>query len=195
MAFSPLGISFFRDKGHQPELDSEKSLATVKFAFMIKDNIQVEKRLQPRPESEDLNYATEPQYESALSDETTAEKKCKEINAMYKKRTDWQNSCKYIEGKGPQVDDIPCDKIGNKARSLLNLSLGSQAIKIFHQRFPLTDVQKCTTDALVEQLKEAFIQTRNETFDRFQFFQRTQKEVESLEEFHSRIKKHAALCN
>ena len=75
------------------------------------------------------------------------------------------------------------------------LSLGSQATNIFHQRFPHTDIQKCTTDALVEQLREAFIQTRNETFDRFQFFRCREKENESLEVFHSRIKKHASVCN
>ena len=75
------------------------------------------------------------------------------------------------------------------------LSLGSQATNIFHQRFLQTDIQKCTTDALVEQLKEAFKQTTNKTFDRFQFFRFRQKECESLEVFHSRIKKHAAQCN
>ena len=51
-----------------------------------------------------------------------------------------------------------------------------------------------TTDAL-EQLRESFIQTRNETFDRYQFFRCRQKEGESLEIFHSRIKKHASVCN
>ena len=93
------------------------------------------------------------------------------------------------------VDNIPWDDADNKAKSLIYLSLGSQATNIFHQRFPHTDLQKCTTDALVEQLKESFTQTRNETFDSFQFFRCQQKEGESLEVFHSRIKKHAALCN
>ena len=93
------------------------------------------------------------------------------------------------------VDNIPWDDADNKAKSLIYLSLGAQATNIFHQRFPHTDLQKCTTDALVEQLKESFTQTRNETFDRFQFFRCQQKEGKSLEVFHSRIKKHAALCN
>ena len=93
------------------------------------------------------------------------------------------------------VDNTPWDEADNKAKSFIYLSLGAQAINIFHQRFPHTDLQKCTTEALVKQLKEAFTQTRNETFDRFQFFRCQQKEGESLEVFHSRIKKHAALCN
>ena len=91
------------------------------------------------------------------------------------------------------VDNIPWDDADNKAKSLIYLSQGAPATNIFHQRFPHTDLQKCTTDALVEQLKESFTQTRNETVDRFQFFRCQQKE--SLEVFHSRIKKHAALCN
>ena len=93
------------------------------------------------------------------------------------------------------VDNIPWDDADNRAKSLIYLSLGAQATNIFHQRFPHTNLQKCTTDALVEQLKESFTQTRDETFDRFQFFRCQQKEGESLEVFHSRIKKHAALCN
>ena len=82
-----------------------------------------------------------------------------------------------------------------QSKKLLIFITGSQATNVFHQRFPHTDIQNCTTDALVKQLKEAFIQTRNETFDRFQFFRCRQKESESLEVFHSRIEKHASLCN
>ena len=39
---------------------------------MVKDNIQVDKLLQPRPENDELDYPTEPHYEPALSDEKTA---------------------------------------------------------------------------------------------------------------------------
>ena len=51
MARSPLGVNFFWDKGHQPEIEWEKWLATVKLAIMVKENIQVDKLLQPRPEN------------------------------------------------------------------------------------------------------------------------------------------------
>ena len=180
MARSPLGVNFFWEKGHQPEIEWEKWLATVKLAIMVKENIQVDKLLQPRPESEDLDYPTEPHYEPALPDETTAERRQREQRNV-KRRTDWQNSCKDIEDKGPQVDNIPWEEADNKTKSHIYLSLGTRATNIFHQRFPHTDIQKCTTDALVEQLRESFIQTRNETFDRYQFFRCRQKESESLE--------------
>ena len=44
-------------------------------------------------------------------------------------------------------------------------------------------------------MQETFKEIRNETFDRFQFFRCTQNPGESLEQFHSRIKQKAALCN
>ena len=153
MARSPLGVNFFWDKGHQPELDWDKWISTVKLAIMVKDNIQVEKLLQPKPEIEDLDYPAQPPYEPAQADETTAERRQREQRNQ-KGRTDWQNGCKAIEDKEPMVDNIPWDDADNKAKNLIYLSLGAQATNIFHQRFPHTDLQKCTTDALVEQLKE-----------------------------------------
>ena len=74
MARSPLGVKFFWDKGHQPELDWDKWLSTVKLAIKLKDIIHVEKLLQPKPESEDLDYPAQPHYELPQSDEKTAEK-------------------------------------------------------------------------------------------------------------------------
>ena len=172
MARSSLEVHFFWDKSHH--LDWEKWLATVKLAIMVNENIQVDKLLQPRPENEELDYPTEPHFEPALPGETTAERRQREQRNV-KRRTDWQNTCKEIEDKGPQVDNTPWDEADNKRKSNIYPSLGAQATNIFHQRFPHTDIQKCTTDALVEQLRELFIQTRNETFDRFEFFKEGKK--------------------
>ena len=101
MTRSPLGVNFYRDKGHQPELDWGKWLSTVKLAIMVKDNIEVEKLLQPKPESEDLNYPAQPHYEPPQPDETTAERSQREQRNQ-KKKTDWRNECKTIEEKGPK---------------------------------------------------------------------------------------------
>ena len=78
MARSPLGVNFYWDNGHQPELEWDKWLSTVKLAIMVKDNIQVEKLLQPKPESEDLDYPAQPHYEPPQPDETTAERRQRE---------------------------------------------------------------------------------------------------------------------
>ena len=84
MARSPLGVNFFWDKGHQPEIEW---LGTVKLAIMVNEKTQVDKLLQPRPENEELGYPTEPHYEPALSDETTAERRQREQRNV-KRRTD-----------------------------------------------------------------------------------------------------------
>ena len=56
MARSPLGVNFFWEKGHQPDLDWDKWISTVKLTIMVKENIQIEKLLQPKPGIEDLDY-------------------------------------------------------------------------------------------------------------------------------------------
>ena len=54
-ARSPLGVNFFWEKGHQPDLDWDEWIAIVKLTIMVKENIQIEKLLQPKPEIEDLD--------------------------------------------------------------------------------------------------------------------------------------------
>ena len=146
---------------------------------MVKDNNQVEKLLKTKPASEDLDYPAQPHYEPPQPDDTTAERRQREQRNQ-KRGTDWKNESKEIEERRPMIDNTPWDDADNKVKSLIYLSLGAQATNIFHQRFPHTNLQKCTTDTLVEQLKEAFTQTKNKTFDRFQFFRCQQKEGGSI---------------
>ena len=93
------------------------------------------------------------------------------------------------------MENIPWDEVDTKIKSLICLSLGQETTNILHQRNPHTEMSKCTIDAFVEQLKETFKEVRNETFDRYQFFNCKQEHNESLEKFHSRKKQKAALCN
>ena len=85
---------------------------------MVKDNIPVDKLLQPRTEKDELDYPTEPHYEPALPDETTAKRRQREQKNV-KRRTDWQNTCEEIEDKGPHVDNTPWDEADNKAKSYI----------------------------------------------------------------------------
>ena len=87
------------------------------------------------------------------------------------------------------------DELDNNVKSLNNLSLGTEAANIFHQCIPHKELVKCTIDSIVIQFQETFKEIRTETIDRFQFFRCTQITRESLEQFHSRIKQNAALCN
>ena len=194
MAQSAIGVTLYWDNGPQPNIVWEKWFETVKLAITAKENIQVEKLLRPGPQNAELDYPHEPLYEPPTSDETTAEKRQREQRNI-KRKVDWQNQCLAVEDKGPYIDNTPWDEADTKIKSLIYLSLGQEATNIFHQRNPHTEMSKCTTDAFVEQLKETFKEVRNETFDRFQFFNCKQEQNESLEKFHSRIKQKAALCN
>ena len=82
-----------------------------------------------------------------------------------------------------------------KAKSLMYQSLDQEATNIFHQRNTQTEMAKFTTDAFVEQLMDTFKEIRNETFDRYQFFNCKQNINEPLENFNSRVKQKAALCS
>ena len=92
MARLPLGVNLYWEKGHQLELDWEKCLATVKLVIMVKDNMQADKLLRTKTESEELDYPQEPRYEPALPDKTTAERMQIEQRNV-KRRTCWQNVC------------------------------------------------------------------------------------------------------
>ena len=74
-------------------------------------------------------------------------------------------------------------------------SLDQEATNIFHQRNTHTEMAKCTTNAFVEQLRDTVKEIRNETSDRYQFFNYKQNINEPLEYFHSRVKQKAALCS
>ena len=191
---SPIGVALFWEKGAQPTTTWEKWITTTKQAISDKENIKVEKLLRPKPTIEELDYPQEPIYEPALPDETTVEKRQREQRNI-KRKVDWKNQCQAVEDQGPMIDNAKWDEVDNKVRILIYLSLGTEGTNIFHQRNPHTELSKCTADALVIQLKETFKEIRNETFDRFQFFRCTQNPGESLEQFHSRIKQKAALCN
>ena len=68
------------------------------------------------------------------------------------------------EDRGPQVESTPWDEADNKAKSLIYLSLVAEVTNIIQQVFLHTDLQKFTTDALVELSTKNFVPTKNETF-------------------------------
>ena len=191
---SSIGVALFWEKGAQPTTTWEKWITTTKLAISAKENIQVEKLLRPKPRVQELDYPQEPIYQPALPDGTTAEKRQREQRNI-KRKVDWKNQCQAVEDQGPMIDNAKWAEVDNKVKSLIYISLGTEGTNIFHQRNPHTELSKCRTDALAIQLKETFNEIRNETFDRFQFFRCTQNPEESLEQFHSRIKQKAALCN
>ena len=112
-----------------------------------------------------------------------------------KRRTvDFENECNVIERKGALVNRIPWDEADTKTKSLIYLSLGAEARRTYHQKNPHTQIEKCTTHALVHELNITFTIPRNTTFDRFKLFKSLQQPHESLKTFYSRIREAGAMC-
>ena len=190
---SPIGVALFWEKRAQPKTTWEKWITTTKVDISANENIQVEKLLRPKPAAEELDYPQEPIYEPALPDETTAKKRQREQRNLKKIRL--EKSMANNRGQRSNDRKFKRGRSRQQSKSLIHLSLGTKGTNIFHQRNPDTELSKCTTDALVIQLQDSFKEIRNKTFNRFQFFRCTQNPGESLEQFHSRIKQKAALCN
>ena len=106
---SPIGVALFWEKGAQPTTTWEKWITTTtKLAISVKENIQVEKLLRPKPTAEELDYPKEPIYEPALPDETTAEKRQRE-QRNFKRKVDWKNQCQIVGDQGPMIDNSKWD--------------------------------------------------------------------------------------
>ena len=111
-----------------------------------------------------------------------------------KRNVDWENECKAIEFKGPLVDGIPWDEADTKVKSLIYLCIGTEGQRIYHQRFPHSNVNTISAFELFHELSLSFTRPRNTTYDRFLLFTCKQKENEKLEIFHCRLKALGAQC-
>ena len=60
------------------------------------------------------------------------------------------------EGQWPMIDRIPWDEAGLKVKNLICLSLGTEGCRGYHQRNPLTRIERCTTNELVHELSLTF---------------------------------------
>ena len=110
---------------------------------------------------------------------------------------DWENECRAILNRGPMIDRYSWDDADIKVKSLVYLSLGTEASRIYHQRNPHALIDRCSTNELIYELGITFTRTRNITFDRFQLIT-VQNSNENLETFFSRLREFgskAALGN
>ena len=162
-------------------------------AILARDSIELDKLLRLKPQPPDLFYPTLPTYEEEFEGETDDEAKNRE-QRNERRRIDFETECKVIERKGALVDRVPWDEADTKVKSLIYLTLGAEARTNYHQKNPHTQIEKCTTHELVQELNVTFTIPRNTTFDRFKFFKSMQQSHESLETFYSRIREVGAMC-
>ena len=83
---------------------------------------------------------------------------------------------------------------GPESTKIIYLSLGTEAQRIYQQRFPHSDIERITVFELAQELFLSFTQPRNITYDRFLLFTCKQKPNEKLESFHCRLKALGAKC-
>ena len=83
---------------------------------------------------------------------------------------------------------------GPESTKIIYLSLGTEAQRIYQQRFPHSDIERITVFELAHELFLSFTQPRNITYDRFLLFTCKQKPNEKLESFHCRLKALGGKC-
>ena len=111
---------------------------------------------------------------------------------------DWENECRAIRNRGPMIDRYTWDEADIKVKSLVYLSVGTEASRIYQQRNPHTLIDRCSTNELIYNLGKTFTRARNITFDRFQLITVQKNSNENLESFFSTLRElgsKAALGN
>ena len=190
---SPIGVPLFWESGANPSIEWQTWLSTFKMAVMAKENMQVEQLLRNKPKLNDLFYPTIPSYEERIENSNEEEDRKREIRNE-RQKDDWENECKHFQNRGPMLDKYTWDEADLKIKSVIYLSLGTEATRIFHQRNPHTLIDRCSTNELVYELGLTFTRPRNLTFDRFQLMTVQQNANENLETFYSRLRELGSKC-
>ena len=84
------------------------------------------------------------------------------------------------------IDRCTWDEEDIKIKSVVFLSLGTEASRIYHQRNPHILIDRCSTNELIYELGIKFTKPRNTIFDRFQLITVQQNSNENLETFFGR---------
>ena len=194
---SPVGVPLYWESGANPPQECPSWLSTFKLAVMAKENLHVDQLLRLKPTAADLFYPTVPTYEDVIEGANEEETRKRQFRNE-RRRVDWENECRAIRNRGPMIDRYSWDDADIKVKSLVYLSLGTEASRIYHQRNPHTLIDRCSTNELIYELGITFTRARNITFDRFQLITVQQNSNENLETFFSRLRElgsKAALGN
>ena len=190
---SPIGVPLFWESGANPTIEWQTWFSTFKMAVMAKENMQVEQLLRNKPTLNDLFYPTIPSYEERKENSNEEEDRKREIRNE-RRNVDWENECTHIQNRGPMIDKFTWDEADLKIKSVIYLSLGTEATRIFHQRNPHTMIDRCTKNEIVYELGLTFTRPQNLTFDRFQLITVQQNANENLETFFRRLRELGSKC-
>ena len=154
---------------------------------MVKENLKMDKLLLVKPTAADLFYPAMPSFKEARPNESEESRK---RDIRNQRKINWENECKSIEFRGPFLDCYPCDKADTKIKSLVYLSNGTEASRIYHQNNPNTKIDTCTTYEFAHELTITFTKPRNTTYDCF--LNARKESHEKLETFYSRLRELGA---
>ena len=185
---SPVGVPLYWESSANPLQEWPSWLSTFKLAVMAKENLHVDQLLQLKPTVVDLFYPTVPSYEEVIEGANEEETRKRQIRNE-RRRVDWENQCRAIRNRGPMIDRYTWDEADITVKSLMYLSLGTGASRIYHQRNTHTLIDRCSTNELIYELGITFTRPRNITFERFQLITVQQNSNKNLKTFFSRLRK------
>ena len=183
---SPVGVPLYWESRANPPQEWPSWLSTFKLAVLAKENLHVDQLSRLKPTAADLFYPTVPSYEDVIEGTNKEETRKRQIRNE-RRRVDWENECRAIRNRGPMLDRYTWDDADIKVKSLVYLSLRTEAGRIYHQRNPHTLIDRCSTNELIYELGKTFTRPRNIKFDRFQLITVQQISNENLETFFSRL--------
>ena len=99
--------------------------------------MHVDRLLRLKPTPNDLFYPTIPTFEERVENKNEEVERKREIRNK-RRKVDWENECKHIRNRGPMIDRHTWDEVDLNVKSLIYLSLGTEATRIFHRRNPHT---------------------------------------------------------
>ena len=184
---SPIGVPLFWESGANPTNNWQTWFCTFKMAVMARENMHVDLLLRLKPTTNDVFYPIMPTLEERIANTSEEENRKREIRNE-RRKVDWENECKQIRSRVSMTDRYTLDEADLKVKSLIYLTLGTEATTIFHQRKPHTVINRCSTKELVNELGLTFTRPRNLTVDRFQLITVQQNPNESLVTFFSRLR-------
>ena len=98
---------------------------------MAKENMHVDQLLRLKPTPNDLFYPTIPTLEKRVENANEEEERKRE-KRNERRKVDWVKEIKCIRNRGPMIDRHTWDEADLKVKSLICLSLGTEASQIFH---------------------------------------------------------------
>ena len=161
---SPIGVPLFWESGASPTIEWQTCFSTFKRAVMVKENMHVDQLLSLKPTINDLFYPMIPTYEKRIQSSSEEGERNREIRNK-RRKVDWENECKLIRNRGSIIERYLWDEADLKMKSVIYLSLWTEATRNFHQRNPHTMIDLCSTNGLVYELGISFTRPLKSAFD------------------------------